>query len=256
MKLGEVMKAHMWRKAEAAIRRGGSRPMLFSFASDGTPCLAMEYLSHEVTGDSKQKARRVGGRGSELLIERGYLKIQDEQGQWQQLALVRDPRPLENGKSAWHHVVACCQFFPLLRSKKSLTPGIVITHYSFDRAVFSAAARHLHERHAVWHWHHQRSGVDSEAKKKALCEWDVSTGCANHDCQNSLDWCLRPTVSDAKDTVKRLYVVCKSLRDGFSLVADGIVSFVNEKLSYDPEPWDHQEVYAFWSAFWHHVRSG
>ena len=91
--------------------------------------------------------------------------------------------------------------------------------------------------------------MDSEAKKKALCEWDVSTGCANHDCQNSLDWCLRPTVSDAKDTVKRLYVVCKSLRDGFSLVADGIVSFVNEKLSYDPEPWDHQEVYAFWSAF-------
>ena len=160
------------------------------------------------------------------------------------VALVEDPRPMDGGKSAWHHVQAGCKFFPLLRSKAGA--GITISHYSFDRAVFSAAARHMHQRHAVWHFHKQQHDTTGDALDKSLLDWDVATGCANHDCQNSLDWALRPVTAGPKDTVKRLFMVNRSLREAYDLIHQTIDKFVLEKLDLDPSPWDKQEVYSFW----------
>ena len=52
----------------------------------------------------------------------------------------------------------------------------------------------MHERHTFFYEKAEADGMH-EAKLMRLLDWDVSTGCANHDAQNALMWSVRPDVT-------------------------------------------------------------
>eukprot|EP00969_Alexandrium_andersonii_P097220 4291418-Alexandrium_andersonii.AAC.1 len=88
----------------------------------------------------------------------------------QSTALVRPPRPLDEGKGAWQCFAACCSFFPLL--KKLGHGGISISQYCFDRALHSALQKKLRQRHALYH--ELQAGGGAKSGKVAmddLCDW-------------------------------------------------------------------------------------
>ena len=116
------------------------------------------------------------------------------------VCLFRDPTPLTHGKTVWHHFTAACRFFPFLRAPGH--EGIVVSHYCFDRAVFHAARRRFQQRHKLYDMTHRGdSDLSGKTVLLELLDWDVSTGCAAHDCQNALQWGLKSLSHDEADTI-------------------------------------------------------
>ena len=63
--------------------------------------------------------------------------------------VLRDPIPLTRGKTALHEFSAACEFFPMLRALGHI--GVVINHDRFGRAVYTALARVLTQRHLLYY---------------------------------------------------------------------------------------------------------
>ena len=54
---------------------------------------------------------RCAGQKLEYLVERGFVKSYDGKGDPTLAVVLRDPRPLEAGKSTWNMLTACLVFF-------------------------------------------------------------------------------------------------------------------------------------------------
>ena len=96
-------------------------------------------------------------------------------------SILTEPRLLDKGKSAWHCYSAAVDFFPTLRELNH--PGICVSHYCFDRALFSAMVNRIRRRHEAQYSVHYGQGLESSHMQQLL-DWSVFTGCTNHDCQN------------------------------------------------------------------------
>ena len=180
--LCEVTKAFLWARAHGLVEQAHGRPILYTYASDGTPAL----LTGRVVGGVALRRRfvRKHKSGIELLVERAMLKTTNSSGQPIMACLMSDPTPMGNGKTAWHHVDACIKYFPLLRQCGHT--GICVQHYSWDRAVFGPAARSVEGYHALQYEAMRADEPEGTADLLEQMDWYVSTGCASHDCQKCI----------------------------------------------------------------------
>lgn len=225
-KLCEIFKKVLFDRAMEFVKASGEAPLLYSYQSDGTPILAQKTIVAS-KADSRKIVRHAG-RSAELLLQRGFLKVFDASGQPRVTCLFRDPLPLDHGKGTWPCFTAACNFFPLMRYIKPV--GITISHYSFDRALFSSLTRAMHQRHSLY-YHRLAGGEDSvgETAIAELCDWVVGTGCANHDAQNALKWALWELGEEA--TTTNLFIVIESLRNGYDLLHSHMPEFIMKHLS-------------------------
>lgn len=241
-KLVEVAKAFLWGKAKALVSEANGAPVLYCYGADATPVLTKCTLTAKLP--SGKRIVRKAGRGAELLVERAFLKTSGGAGPAKVVCLFSDPTPLSEGKGAWQHFVACCKFFPMVRNLGH--KGIVVQHYVFDRAIQSAMAKRTFQRHEMYYKAKAGVATEGELAFLQLQDWHVSTGCANHDCQNALQWGLRSSVANEEDVVKRMWVVIASLRNGYDLLYKHLSPFVSATLAFSEAPWDRQELYSFW----------
>ena len=244
-KLCEAGKALLWLRAKNVVREADGRAILYSYGSDSTPVLATSTVSLQL--NENRRIVRKAGVGTELLIERAFVKTTSGSGSPVVVCLFRDPTPMTHGKTVWHHSTAACKFFPFLRTLGH--EGFMISHYCFDRAVFQAARRRFQQRHKLYY--KTRMGDAALSGKMVLLElldWDVSTGCAAHDSQNALQWSLKSLCNDEADTVKRMWVAIAALRNAYGLLHRCLPAFISEKLCLSEEACDQHSVYSFWAT--------
>ncbi len=92
---------------------------------------------------------RKAGRGLEYLLERGFVVSTNGRGELLKAALFKPPTPLDKGKGAWQCFSASCDFFQTLRRLGH--PGIAISHYVFDRALFASLLIKQKQLHALYY---------------------------------------------------------------------------------------------------------
>ena len=245
LKLAEVGKDFLLQRAKAFVRSAAGRPLLYCYSSDGTPMLTTESYKQQVT--QERSVRREGCSLHELLVERCAMKYHGADGADKVCYYTRDPVPMDNGKTAWCMYSAAVSFFPLCRELAH--QGIIVSHYCFDRAAFSALERKMKQRHAL---HYKTCGTAAPPHPLNhllyLCDWVVSTGCGAHDCQNSLKWSVAGLLTDASAGLKDLFIVVASLKNSFDLLVNHMPAFLREKVAFQTAPCDHSEVSEFWCA--------
>lgn len=170
-RLCEATKAFLEGRAHELIQKAKGSPVLVSYSSDGTPLSSRRRASAEW-----QKGQSVvrSGRGTdEFLVQHCFYRFLDHSGEAQTAVVLRDPLPLTKGKTALALFAAGGAF---LRCPQSLGhSGIVVAHYAFDRAGFSALQRLLRQKHML------QNEADSEDNPLAgFLDWVVA--------HNSLKW--------------------------------------------------------------------
>jgi hypothetical protein len=131
-------------------------------------------------------------------VQKVYVRTTSAAGVPAVVALLSDPRPLTAGKSAWCLYTAATEFCPLLKDLGHAS--ISVSHYGFDRAMYSALSRKLLQRHVLYH--ETRRAVDATgiAYMSELLDWPTATACCNHDVQNALKWSLQKYVDGPDGT--------------------------------------------------------
>ena len=225
-KLCELAKHFLKNRAKHFVSGAQGRPLLYSYQADGTPMLVQ--ATHVAQRASGQHVVRTAGRGLELLLQRVFLKTIAPSGEHLVTAYFRDPVPLDNGKGAWPCFTAACECFPMLKTMGHM--GISISHYCFDRALYSSLGRILRQRHMLYHeMAISGSSNEGEAILSQMTDWVVTTACANHDCQNALKWGLA-WLQTSEDLTKKLHIAIASLRNGYDLLLKHLLNFVLEYL--------------------------
>lgn len=181
-RLAQIVTYLLFDKAKAFVRRHLRDPLLFTFGPDGTPLLVVKRFSDDIPG--LRKVHRTGGKGTELLAQRGFLKTIRPDGSQEVRALVQEPRPLDKGKTALCAYTAAKEFFPTLWGQGHT--GIAMSHCVADRALFSVSEPPFHQRHAAYCENLPPMPNGPAARLLRLTDWAVATGCSNHDCQNSI----------------------------------------------------------------------
>ena len=239
-KICEVSKAFFRNQVETLIAETNGQPMLYSYSSDGTPLHTKDRVVKQLpTG---QKVTRSGGAGHEYLVQQGFVRTLGFDGH-KTLAILREPLPLQHGKSAGALFAAGVAFLPTLRELGH--NNIAISHYCFDRGAFSAVSRLFHQHHVALA--HVASGTPSSSSPGSdigtergllpLLEWNVATACCNHDCHNGLKWGLHNHFGDAQ-LIQDVHIGTESLRNSYMQLLQnlgpwlvGVVEFVE-----DPSP--------------------
>ena len=243
-KLVEVGKAFLWAKARSLVTRAAGKAILYSYGSDGTPLLA-QSTSVTSLGDGSRRVRKAG-HAVEFLMQKAFLTFRSHSGEKQVQCLFRDPVNLSSGKSAWHSFTAACQFFPMLRVLGHT--GITLSHYVFDRALYSALSRRMQQRHSLYYQVTANQEDEGRTTLGELTDWVLSTGCATHDTHNSLKWALSSVVPDPGDTVKKLFIVVESLRNGYDLLLGHLPTFLSRHLVLVDSGPDPKELRGLWTA--------
>ena len=219
----------------------GQQPILFAYQADATPISSMVRFCQQTLAGNK--VTRSGKQSSEYLLQRAYLKSVQGTNVADMCLILADPKPLHDGKTAWHLYQACVEFCPLLQEKK-VAHSVVLSHYSFDRAVQEAVCKRIFRRHACFHDSERALGIP-EAEFRELLDLPLFTGCCNHDVHNALKWGMASHLeSDA--FFKRLQSVMQSLRNSYGQLRAFVPIFLQQYMRFSEEPFDPDEVREFW----------
>lgn len=182
-----------------------------------------------------------------MLIQRGFVAVNDGLGNRDIALLMTPPLPLHNGKAAWHLYSAAADFFPLLWEKGHR--GIAITHYGFDRVLFDALVRKMRQRHELHHSMLATSGGPN-AQLLGLTDWVLVTDCGNHDAQNGLKWGAREIMDEPESLLKDIFIfiVLESLRNGYSYLHDNLRLWLLKVVKFGTERFDKDVVNEYWRA--------
>lgn len=129
------------------VSGAAGRPMLQSYSSDGTPILTRQRMRMRSKGAQPTTVVRVGGAAHEFLIQQVFVRYLDASGQSHTSVAIREPLPLQEGKSAWHLWAAGKDFVPSLQRLGHR--GLCVQHYAFDRALHRPLVRHFSEMCAL-----------------------------------------------------------------------------------------------------------
>ena len=244
-KLTTVVKTYMRAGIESFIEGSPDLPVLYTYGSDGTPMLSQVYT--ETTTGSGSRVRRRGQSSDEWLVERGYVTIRDPDGCFRSRCIVRGPIPLKEGEGA-AEVFACCRdFLPLTREMGHR--GISMSYYVFDRKLQRPLFRNACANHRVYHKHKAMKNPDDPLLTRSfLTDWQLSTGCGNHDAHNATQWALSPCSADMKDTLKALFLAVDALRKCYGTLVKVLPVFVANNLAYRAPTGSEDEVRQWWTA--------
>ena len=234
----------MYKQAKQLVLDAGESPVLYSYGSDATPIVATTTVHFKV-GLSSHVRR--AGQPEEYLVQRAFLKTYGADNKASVCCLFKPPLPLSEGKGAWPVFTAMADFFPLLR--RVPFSGLSVSHYTFDRMLFSSLDRKARQRHQLYYERQSEGGQRTGAiALQELLDWVVSTPCACHDAHNALKWALHPFAMADKDTVSHLHSCIASLRNGYSILHGKLSAFIVNHLHFEDANLDTQELYIFWVA--------
>jgi len=120
--------------------------------------------------------------------------------------------------------------------------GIVVMHSCFDRLLQQPLARFLDQNSQLFYHELAKRDATGMSELRRLTQWDISTGCAAHDCQNALKWSLAP-FHEGKEDLSALYIVMEALRNSYTSIVAYVPTFVDQHLVIDDAPFDEQAVY-------------
>ena len=112
------------------------------------------------------------------------------------------------------------------------------------RAIFSAVERLMRQLHLLTQ---QRKGP-FEGEFEEFLDWVVSTPCANHDAQNSLQWSLKGFLEDSKQGLKDFFIVVESLRNAYDLLLTHLDTWLRLNTKFEDAPFDEEVVREWWTA--------
>ena len=240
LKLAEGLKLHLEEQAAALIQRCGEQPLVVSYSSDGTPLLLQNVTTSRLP--SGAVLRRAGKRRVEFLLQRGVLVSKDINGVAEAAHVLQDPIAMSDGKKAPHLFKAYTQFMPNPRTLGA--SGIVIFHYSFDRAMFEPLMRMVTGRHSLQYDPAFNDDIDDNAGLLQLSDWIVGTACAMHDTHNALKWSVGEF--STAQLLKDFNVTTQSLRNGFGELADSLPDFLLKHVAFVPRTDSEDDCRVFW----------
>ena len=177
-------------------------------------------------------------------MQSGWIKSTNRRGAYIQAHLLKEAVALEEGATALHEFTACVKFFPTLRLQGH--EGICINHYSFDRAMYSKLTRLNRARHDLFYEIKScGSTLTPPMELLRLKEWNVSTPCCNHDCQNSLKWALS-SAGITESTHRHLYAILESTRSSFKILHTRLGPFVSGVLRGSADVPPYEDLYRFY----------
>lgn len=220
-------------KARQLVAAAGGAPVLISYSSDGTPVSTKKRATAKSSSDVQ--VSRTGRTTDEYLVEHAFVRYVDAGGQHHSTVVLKDPLPLTNGKSAWALYACATNFIETARAMGHT--GISVCHYAFDRAAYSALARHLRHRHqidAASRASQSSSSASVSSRVLELTEWVISTPCGLHDIHNSLKWSIHARVSNT-EVLKDCFLVIESLRNSADLLHRHLGGWLEDRLRFVPE---------------------
>ena len=150
--------------------------------------------------------------------------------------LFRDLVRLDD-KATWCLFSVGRQFCPTARELGHR--GLCVSHYSFDRATFSALGRKFRQLHGHVHAQIARALPAHEAKLLELRDWYVSTPCGSHDAHNALKWSLHERMTDDA-FLKDVHILIESLRNSYDLLVRHLGRWIVASLSFEDWGFPHQ----------------
>ena len=145
-KLCELSLVYMKEQVKTLVSQAGDRAVLYSYGSDATSVLSRSRINFWLAG---KRHVRVGKECPSLLIQRAFVKTESASGQAVVRCFFQPPLPLFKGTTAWHEFSAMCAFLPTIRQLGH--KAIAVSHYVFDRAVYSALERLARQRHTLYY---------------------------------------------------------------------------------------------------------
>ena len=228
-------------RARELVRTSPGQPLLYHYASDAT-----SYLTQVVntTKDGNTVILRKGRHIHELLVERAWFYTQGREGRGRGAIVLREPRSLNVGKGYWNLYAAMEDSVPLVKGMGHV--GISVSHYGFDRQPLASLEPLIRARHTKFH---KDAGdvVGPAGVPPELLDWVCVTGCAAHDCANSLKWALAPEL-ELKSHLKDLHNVIEAARDASDALHACVPEFVNTRAKVSAIPVDEVGVRAWWTA--------
>ena len=244
--------AKLQAQARNHILNNTESPTLFAHLSDGWS--GYTTSRHEAEAKDGLKVTRHGKVRHEYMLENGFLRTRNENGDDTLFFLTREPRPMVMGRSAWNVWTCLVEWYGRLRELGC--QGLVIHFYVQDGALYLAVKRKLRVFHCI-PYDEECSAIDSpdSGEMASLLDWNLHLRCKAHPLQNSIVWALKPWTPG--DVARRAHLAIKSLRTSskeFHKKADAVL--VN-RLRYriatsDPEEareyWEFVNVTAAWLA--------
>lgn len=132
----EAPKKSLSKRALALIRRAAGRPVLQCYSSDATPTATEERYRIASTTDPAAVCERRGRSTLDFIMQVGFIKAKVGGGGTIVVPILRDRRPMSEGKSTWNLFVAMREFCPSLADLHH--SGIVVTFTSFDRGCYDS----------------------------------------------------------------------------------------------------------------------
>ena len=244
-RLCEATKACLLDILKDTVASAGHNPCLMTYSSDGTPLKTQERFTHKM--GSGPTVYRKGGSSLEFLSEKVFVKHVDIEGRSANAVYFRDPLPLLNGKSGWAIYAAGRELIPTLRELGHR--AIAVSHYCFDRALYSFLDKRFRELHQ-----HLESFSGSSFISDAVLEsmlpmlnWVVSSACCNHDAHNALKWAMLEQMGDPQ-LLKDLCIVLESLRNSYDLLHGRLAAWVHSKARFVEVDGDDDAERSLWTS--------
>eukprot|EP00974_Lingulodinium_polyedra_P036323 3483696-Lingulodinium_polyedra.AAC.1 len=108
--------------------------------------------------------------------------------------------------------------------------------------------RKIHQHHSLYYRMQASTSAVASVHLELLedLDWVVTTGCCCHDVHNSLKWAVSEVVK-TPTTLKDIFMIIRSAREGYDLIQKTLPSFLLKNLSFDDSPHDPTQVIRFWS---------
>lgn len=217
-------------RANRFIQEAGFCPLLISYSNDGTGLKSKRPLDYKNASGAKE--RRVGKKFTEVLVQHLFLRYIDAGGEAHSMAIVREPLPLQYGKTG-DAIFACSKDLCILGRDKGFQ-GIVVQHYCFDGALQSFLVRRFKQLHAQRALERRADEREAslDSRQLVLTEWVVSTQCVAHACHNSLKWGLAEVFGKDTAHLAQLWEVFAAVKENSGLLHDALFSWVLSKVDF------------------------
>ena len=217
-------------KAHELVSEAGGRPVLFHYSADGTPLATRQRVVAEVG-----RERRVSMQGratEEYLVQHAFYRHIGLDEKSRTAVVLRDPLPLTNGKG----VLACfsAALAYIVHPRDMGHHGICISHYTFDRALYTGMEKLFRKHHAHMNSLGQGAARNPHKTLQPLLDWVLSCGCALHDTQNALKWSMFQQFCDS-EAMADIYIVMQSVINSSGLVLGHMGTWLQSVLVFSGE---------------------
>ncbi|CAK0797403.1 unnamed protein product, partial [Prorocentrum cordatum] len=196
-----------WRRRfERSIAEADGRPLLLSYAGDGTKLRTVHGSSVRY---NCKRARLCGRQFLEYYVQLCFLEFVDPSGRKNVTVMFDEPNPMTDGQGAAASAAFALRM--IMNPRKYGHGGLIIFHCAFDRALLASVSRILKQwwkKEAV----QQTDIYEHPPDILYLMQWFVETGCSMHDTHKSIEWSLW-TWYHNKSLMKNVHLAIESLRD-------------------------------------------